>query len=461
MGIVFGKPSKPQVVKTTENDGLFYPDLDEWKKTKLNGLFEEIVTKVSVDYSNNEIQDIKRAVRTMLGRVVTRVNIRGLFKISRTQPCGSMAEQTAVWKFKPSTGETYTEFDFLAILDGCPETTYEDHECGVCVKVCKLPADLETKLRQFDANITFDTKCGKMREEFDRLFWRELNYSFVSNCDCLSMKFDRSLRCVSYKDTSELNQYGCSKCVVEMPTGSLSVNDSVSVGRGCESIGIIDCSIVLLWASKTKHMPMYDQLLQEKVQSTDTLAIHVDFLPAFELCKPKPVGEVDSFIVPKSCGRCWKGGQWRKSNCFGEIAFIVNEMSEKHKRCYKLIKYFFPIVDRYPRMKWYNVKTVGLNHSRQCSDSSGGVAECVLKILIELKYAYETKSLDSFCLGVDIFNKWVNTNHHMRFQSCIAEFYTVTSTDSYNTLIQKIKARTESEAQTVSIIEDQKFIQYP
>ena len=53
----------------------------------------------SRNYSKQEILDIKAAVHTMLERVVARVNERGLFKISRIEPCGSMAEQTAVLKF--------------------------------------------------------------------------------------------------------------------------------------------------------------------------------------------------------------------------------------------------------------------------------------------------------------------------------------------------------------------------
>ena len=123
MGIVFGKPSHPTIDKnknTKKKGGVShtrpYPELDEAKKSKLNGLFEEIVSKVSVDYSNHEIRDIKAAVHTMLDRVVTRVNERGLFNFSRIKPCGSMAEQTAVWKFDRRTGEIFTELFWGCLL---------------------------------------------------------------------------------------------------------------------------------------------------------------------------------------------------------------------------------------------------------------------------------------------------------------------------------------------------------
>ena len=42
------------------------------------------------------------------------------------------------------------------------------------------------------------------------------------------------------------------------------------------------------------------------------------------------------------------------------------------------------------------MKTVTLNHSRECSDSSESCAECVLKMFINLKHAYETGTLTSF-----------------------------------------------------------------
>ena len=52
------------------------------------------------------------------------------------------------------------------------------------------------------------------------------------------------------------------------------------------------------------------------------------------------------------------------------------------------------------------MKTVALNHSRDCSDSSEGCAECVLKILTDLKQAYETGTLTSFHeSGVNIFRR--------------------------------------------------------
>ena len=93
----------------------------------LNEMLEQVNTRSSIDYRNEEIKDIKTAVRTMLERIVTRVNKRGMFKISRIVPCGSMAEQTAVLKFNYK--KMYTEFDFLANLEYSPNIICRDHGC--------------------------------------------------------------------------------------------------------------------------------------------------------------------------------------------------------------------------------------------------------------------------------------------------------------------------------------------
>ena len=437
------RPSHPHLDVTTKpklTDSPSNPELDKTITTKLNGLFEDAVTKMSIDYSNQEIQDIQTAVRTMLervvarinerGRVVARVNERGIFKICRIQPCGSMTEQTAVWKCDTDTREIYIEFDFLAVMDGSTETTH-DHDCRGCVKVSELPVDPEALRTCFNENEISIIEISE-REKCDSLFWREINTCLVSSCNCFSLEFDKGYEteCVSYKVTSATcaldNQSGCDKCAVEMPTGTLTVNDSVSVGRGpVRPKGQAHCSLVFLWTSKAMKLSVYDDVLHLKAQPIDKFSIHVDFLPALELFKPQPCGngyEHDCFIVPKRCVVC-DGLGWRRSSCMAEMAHIVKEMSGKHTKCYKVIKYFLSKVDKYHNINWYHVKTIALNHSRDCSDSSEGCAECVLKMLNELKQTYETRTLKSFHLGVHIFNKmrcdsWVANKRKNLFEQC-------------------------------------------
>ena len=114
-------------------------------------MLEDVISKVSIDYSNQEIQDIQTAVHTMLEKIVTRVNERGWFKISCIQPVGSMVEQTAVWKYGGWTRDRYTEFDFLAVLDNSPEIERRDHGCGQCVEVSEMPVGGYTEFEFLNA----------------------------------------------------------------------------------------------------------------------------------------------------------------------------------------------------------------------------------------------------------------------------------------------------------------------
>ena len=63
---------------------------------QLSEIFDAINEKVSVDHNNAEFQDIQSAVNEMLERIVTRVNGRGIFQISKIVPAGSMAEKTSI-----------------------------------------------------------------------------------------------------------------------------------------------------------------------------------------------------------------------------------------------------------------------------------------------------------------------------------------------------------------------------
>ena len=108
------------------------------QRRRLNRLFEYISSKASVNYNNREVQDIQAAVCAMLSRISTRINERGIFNISGIQPCGSQAEKSSVWKVNSETGNTYTEFDFLAVLK---DTVIigEEQPCTGCLEVERAP----------------------------------------------------------------------------------------------------------------------------------------------------------------------------------------------------------------------------------------------------------------------------------------------------------------------------------
>lgn len=91
-------------------------------KRKLNAYIKKIAKNAAVDYSNQEIQDIEGAVKKVLNRIKDKMNERGLFKISRIEPNGSMAEHTSIGNWHGSSQINKgvfvnLEFDFLAVLE--------------------------------------------------------------------------------------------------------------------------------------------------------------------------------------------------------------------------------------------------------------------------------------------------------------------------------------------------------
>ena len=166
----------------------------------------------------------------------------------------------------------------------------------------------------------------------------------------------------------------------------------------------------------------------------------MDFLPAIEIFKADSYDgapEHDFFLLPKRCNGGCRAEQWRKSNCLAEIAYIVHVMSEKHKKCYKIIKYFLSRDVFSMTIDWYHVKTAALNHSRECSDASEDCAVCVLKMLTELKHSYDIKTLNSFHYpDVNIFNESYAIPSARKFELTIKLFCTVKNIDSSSMLLQ-------------------------
>lgn len=94
-----------------------FEDLRKEVKAKLNEMFREIIAKTSIDYHNQEVQDITEAVYTMLNRAADRINEYTSFRIGRIEPCGIMADKTSACKYDFDTGKSCTKFDFVAVLE--------------------------------------------------------------------------------------------------------------------------------------------------------------------------------------------------------------------------------------------------------------------------------------------------------------------------------------------------------
>ena len=432
------------------HEQLHYPELDETKRTKLDTIFEEVLTKESIDYNDKEIRDIQSAVNTMLNRIVTRVNKRGLFKITRIQPCGSMAEQTSSWKYDKETNARYTEFDFLAILEA--EFEYNS-ECEGCVEVKMQTERFEA---EWDAAIRtehmFLHERVLKREKINGLFFREINSCLVCSCHCFSMELDvgcGGVDVLSFKASSvdqganSIYPSGCLKCVVEMPSGILRINDKIPIIQGSGTpIDSIKCSLLFCWTSKIKTLSTHKQLADTD-KTMDNLSIQLDFLPAFELSDfsdEKQRNQHHCFILPKTCKVCKPYGyteSWRGSTCLAEIDYINNIMSEKHRNCFKILKNILSAVDRAGFTSGYCVKSIVLQHSQKCTNSPKGHSACVLQMLVELKEAYENRTLISLQSGVDILRNTKALHVKVQIdilQEMIRRLGSVSDDDSYLTL---------------------------
>ena len=174
-----------------------------------------------------------------------------------------------------------------------------------------------------------------------------------------------------------------------------------------------------------------------------SLSLQIDFLPAFELFKfydDEQRNKHLCFILPKKCDVCEPYGyteSWRGSTCLAEIEYIVNIMSEKHRNCFKILKNILSAVDRAGFISGYCVKSIVLQHSQKCTNSSKGHSACVLQMLVELKEAYENRTLISLQSGVDILKNTKALHVKVQIdilQEMIRRLGSVSDDDSYLTL---------------------------
>ena len=383
------------------------PDLKPEKKERLNMFFDDIIGKVVIDFDNQEIQDLQSAVLTMLDRIKERMNERNVFNISYIQPCGSISEKTAIWKWDKSTRKSYTEFDFLAVL----KTSTDDivgNDCLGCLKVTKQPVNLErlkTLYTEIKHPVYINNYIGDI-SVLNSVFIQEILKSVSSSCDCLSLQFKEcSFEGLFRKFSiaaSGKDEALCENCVVRMPTGTLRVNTSVTIDINTPPM---NCSLVFLWESNTGSLMAPVDFLLNKIEPVRSLTIYVDFIPALEILRldsSKGVLKLehDIFVVPKRCA--WRNtcenrcvdGVWRTSSCLSEIKAIMN-FGEKHRKCYKILKFLCQAMSSsykfgfYP-VNRYHVKIIAINHSVSCSNPiSKTCVDCVMEMLYELESAYK------------------------------------------------------------------------
>ena len=438
-------------------------ELTTEQRDKLEEFFKHIIANASVDYTNPEIQDIQTAMDTMLERIKTRVNSRGIFKIVRIVRAGSMEEKTSLWKFGVS--HNHLEFDFLSALENdvkhCIDQTAN---CPGCIKIVKTPVDKERLRQSYDGddilnvalrmtypydNVNiFSEGALEAKNVISDLFIKEINYCLTSSCDCLTFQCNvdkyggyGGFYEISLRPSSAEHKHGCDECTVDMSTGTLHVNIEINVNQDHRTPR--KCSLILKWISKARSLFAPGKKALQKPRPLSSLPIFVDFLPALEFLKPTPSvagDEHDYFIVPKSCNVrvCdLSGKNWRKSWCLAEINAFTTDMSAKHRRCYQVMKYLLERVTMLPPS--YHIKTVVLNHHTKCADTTDDCVDCVIGMLRELLQADETKELLSYqsnlniIKGSNIGEIWNDSCEYLIHELCF-----VSATDTWEKFIRKI-----------------------
>ena len=402
-------------IETVDDEGTEdprYKRLCSRKKAKLNYFLDRMITTVSIDYSDAEIKDLQSAVSEILERLAIRVTERGILKIKRVQPCGSMFERTGVWKLDAPTNEVYTEFDYLAMLEGSVDTETSSRLC--CLSVESISIDAEYLKRS--PVLSYQIRGGYYPSEtIQRIFLQELNSCFTTSCKCYHVKMES--RCFGYTNIESkcfvsftpVSTGGCRKCFVDKPTGTLSVNTSETI----EFNYVISpkqnkrnkCSLVLLWNSKTRStFPLtYGQR---------ALPVYIDFVPALE--SELSQEGVQQIMVSKSCSIDRDHLNWRRSTNKEEAEYIKHHMADKHRECYKILKCLLQAFrpSNTITVSQYLVRMIVLKHSKLCTDCTDDVAICLLNIVGELKLAVEKKELMSFDSSVSLISdKWLTDNY--------------------------------------------------
>ena len=468
-----GTSIQPLESGTRIDQPLPYQPLESEQREKLEEFFQIIISNASVDFTNKEIQDIQNAVSIMLEKIRTRVNSRGIFKIDRIVPSGSMSEKSSLWKGRR---DHYLELDFLAVLiNSIKECEMKRSvlSCEGCIAIDKPPVEYEI-LRQYYNIDEFTAESLKNRLVINILFMNEINRCLTSSCDCLSLKCNNKNSgygycTISLRPSSVEHKHGCGDCTVDMPTGTLHVNTDTNIDQS--SRGPNSCSLIFQWNSKTMALSAPDRWLLQTT-CVPSLPIYIDFLPALEYLKPtspdrccciwgtSPCAEEkhDFFIVPKSCNvhdpnRAWDFliymyGHvaeikyiWRKSWCMAEIHAITNKVSHKHRRCYQIMKYLSE--NSAHEIPNYDIKTVVLHHHTTCSDTTDICVDCVMRIYRDLLQAYTKKELLSYQSNLNIYYKSKSKEGPFlmkdRCKKQIDKLCSVSITDTRNTFVRNMQ----------------------
>ena len=273
----------------------------------------------------------------------------------------------------------------------------------------------------------------------NHVFLNEINLCLTSDCEK-----DR----IEKVETDKLKMNGslvhlhapCENCLtVKKPTGTLYVSYQVIDGLTPLSGGFDSCSLMFMWISKERSLTVPDQLLLQKPQPVSAIPIRVDFLPAIECVKQTSGTEHDYFIVPKRCNVCGgRGHVWRKSFCKAELHAFSTVMSERHKKCFKILKYLSKFVNKDPIAitNSYSIKTVVLHHHTTCLEDTDDYVKCVIQMIRDLMQANENRKLLSYQSSYNILSCAFLCS--IPCELLLLRLHSVSEADSWETFVRRL-----------------------
>ena len=394
----------------------------------LSKLYCDIVAMVAVDHSNPEIRDIKSAVEELVNRLVSgEINMDYkdyvfyiesrstlTFRCSYLQPCGSMAEETALWKSVRRQGREshFIEFDFLVVLDNQRHVVnIGPGKCQGCRKIyigdraVFYPDFAESFLTALYSRINTMCNCrvdsNVTSLENDNHDSRPCNYDpsvlycriHGNKCNC-----HRESNVTSLENDNH-DSRPCDQCRVDRKTGYLQIAkvadlDPYDVKRSEH------CSLVLYWTNHTDSLLAPNNGTLQLTERIKRLVIRVDILPAFEIPGngDGDQSEIKQFIIPKGCPRCKDDFTFMVSYSMYEGNAIHNIVSKKHKQSYKIIKFLYGQFIYWTEVDWYlksyHAKVAFLTHCQTCTDEEKDCSRCVTEILQSLVESYTSESIE-------------------------------------------------------------------
>ena len=367
----------------------------------LSKLYSEIVAKAAVPSSSPEIQDIKSALEELMNRLVSgdfnvfysgdiKYNKKAdfTFRGSYLQPCGSMAEDTSLWKsVQRHEGEhKFIEFDYLTVLGNQDNVVrvgkkgFQEIKCSASYDAYRV--NCKGCMEMYVGDNAFP---GYL---FKKAFLIHLNKRIDSMCSC------HEIPAVTRSDDDNHDNRKCDQCTVVKNTGYLQLarvteDDSNVVylspnGKKVRAADYNrskvktheDCSLVLYWISRTDSLLAPNVETLQLTEQIKRLLIRVDLLPALEIPGNK-VGDLSGlkrFIIPKDCPSCGSKYSYMVSYCMYEWNIIHNSVSEKHKQSYTIIKFLYGQftywTEAYAYLNTYHAKIAFLKHIENCTDDN-------------------------------------------------------------------------------------------